>query len=163
MFWTHKGGVGKTTLCLHSAITYAELNPKQAVVMLDLDEQANLSSTVCTELEALTVEHLNETLASFSGRGKKAKVVKVLLYLLAPSTVKAERDVGVALSKTFNVASGGGEQLLEALKKAVTKLTNNGLNEDEDEAFACVQCPSSNEKERFSQRDSPARLDCCHC
>ena len=128
-----------------------------------LHEKLQKLSTVCTELEALTVEHLNETLASFSGRGKKAKVVKVLLYLLAPSTVKAERDVGVALSKTFNVASGGGEQLLEALKKAVTKLTNNGLNEDEDEAFACVQCPSSNEKERFSQRDSPARLDCCHC
>ena len=50
VFWTHKGGVGKTTLCLHSAITFAELNPRQAVVMLDLDEQANLSSTVCTEL-----------------------------------------------------------------------------------------------------------------
>lgn len=50
VFWTHKGGVGKTTLCLHSAITYAELNPKKAVIMLDLDEQANLSSTVCTEL-----------------------------------------------------------------------------------------------------------------
>ena len=84
-----------------------------------LHEKLQKLSTVCTELEALTVEHLNETLASFSGRGKKAKVVKVLLYLLAPSTVKAERDVGVALSKTFNVASGGGEQLLEALKKAV--------------------------------------------
>ena len=25
VYWTHKGGVGKTTLCLHSALTWAKM------------------------------------------------------------------------------------------------------------------------------------------
>ena len=50
VFWTHKGGVGKTTLCLQSSLTYAELNPRQHVIVVDLDEQANLSSALCTDL-----------------------------------------------------------------------------------------------------------------
>eukprot|EP00325_Prymnesiales_sp_UTEX-LB-985_P026699 CAMPEP_0174719260 /NCGR_PEP_ID=MMETSP1094-20130205/30871_1 /TAXON_ID=156173 /ORGANISM="Chrysochromulina brevifilum, Strain UTEX LB 985" /LENGTH=485 /DNA_ID=CAMNT_0015919531 /DNA_START=60 /DNA_END=1517 /DNA_ORIENTATION=+ len=60
VFWTHKGGVGKTTLCMHTALTYAELNPKQHVIVIDLDEQANLSSTLCTELGNVFESHARQ-------------------------------------------------------------------------------------------------------
>ena len=57
VFWTHKGGVGKTTLCLQSTLTYAELHPRQHVIVVDLDEQANLSSALCTDLGNFYMSH----------------------------------------------------------------------------------------------------------
>jgi len=49
-YHTNKGGVGKTTLCFHTLLTYAESNPDTLVVALDCDPQANLSSTLLTQL-----------------------------------------------------------------------------------------------------------------
>ena len=57
IFWTNKGGVGKTTLCMNSAVTYAELNPRKLVLAIDLDEQANLSQTILTELGNTYASH----------------------------------------------------------------------------------------------------------
>jgi cellulose biosynthesis protein BcsQ len=42
-FWTNKGGVGKTTLCYHTVIEYAQQFPAKKVVVIDADPQANLS------------------------------------------------------------------------------------------------------------------------
>ena len=49
-YHTNKGGVGKTTLCFHTLLIYAESNPDTLVVALDCDPQANLSSTLLTHL-----------------------------------------------------------------------------------------------------------------
>lgn len=49
-FWTNKGGVGKTALTFHSAISYAKTNPDKQVIVCDCDSQANLSRTLLTEL-----------------------------------------------------------------------------------------------------------------
>ena len=51
LFWTNKGGVGKTTLCFHSLVTYAELHPDKNVIVIDTDEQANLSQMLLTNLK----------------------------------------------------------------------------------------------------------------
>jgi MinD superfamily P-loop ATPase len=48
--WTNKGGVGKTTLSYHMCNTYAELFPNKAVVAIDMCPQANLSSTLLTNV-----------------------------------------------------------------------------------------------------------------
>jgi cellulose biosynthesis protein BcsQ len=49
-FWTKKGGVGKTTLSYHLCNTYAELFPDKFVVAIDMCPQANLSSTLLTNV-----------------------------------------------------------------------------------------------------------------
>jgi len=49
-FWTLKGGVGKTTMCFHSATAYAEMYPEKQVIIVDCDPQANLSATILTQL-----------------------------------------------------------------------------------------------------------------
>ena len=48
-FWTHKGGVGKTTLCFHSATHYAFFHPDVNVLIIDCDPQASLSQTFLTQ------------------------------------------------------------------------------------------------------------------
>lgn len=42
-FYNNKGGVGKTTLCQNAACLYAEQNPKELVLVIDLCPQANIS------------------------------------------------------------------------------------------------------------------------
>ena len=41
--WNNKGGVGKSTICYHVAARYAEENPNQKVLVIDLCPQANVS------------------------------------------------------------------------------------------------------------------------
>lgn len=41
--WNNKGGTGKTSLSFQAACRYAQLNPKQRILMMDLCPQANLS------------------------------------------------------------------------------------------------------------------------
>lgn len=41
--WNNKGGVGKSTIAFHLASRYAEVNPNQKVLVLDLCPQANSS------------------------------------------------------------------------------------------------------------------------
>ncbi|NOD86592.1 ParA family protein [Ruegeria sp. HKCCD6119] len=42
-FYNNKGGVGKTTLCQNVACLYAEANPDEQVVVIDLCPQSNIS------------------------------------------------------------------------------------------------------------------------
>lgn len=42
-FYNNKGGVGKTTLCQNAACMYAEENPDELVLVIDLCPQANIS------------------------------------------------------------------------------------------------------------------------
>ncbi|AOD13534.1 ParA family protein [Xanthomonas fragariae] len=42
-FYNNKGGVGKTTLCQNTACLYAEENPNELVLVIDLCPQANIS------------------------------------------------------------------------------------------------------------------------
>lgn len=42
-FYNNKGGVGKTTLCQNAACLYAEQNPEELVLVIDLCPQANIS------------------------------------------------------------------------------------------------------------------------
>ena len=50
IFWTNKGGVGKTTMCFHSATAFAATHPNAQVTVIDCDQQANLSQTILTQL-----------------------------------------------------------------------------------------------------------------
>ena len=56
LFWTNKGGVGKTTLCFHSLVTYAKLHPNENVFVIDTDEQANLSQMLLTSINGVAGE-----------------------------------------------------------------------------------------------------------
>lgn len=42
-FYNNKGGVGKTTLCQNAACLYADQNPEELVLVIDLCPQANIS------------------------------------------------------------------------------------------------------------------------
>ena len=64
IFWTNKGGVGKTTLCFHSAVTYAALNPEKEIIVVDMDEQANLSQVIMTNIGN---QHTNPQKAYIAG------------------------------------------------------------------------------------------------
>lgn len=44
VMWNNKGGVGKSTITFHIASVYAELNPQQDVIVIDMCPQANSSS-----------------------------------------------------------------------------------------------------------------------
>lgn len=46
VIWNNKGGVGKSTITFHIATVYAEKNPKQDVVLIDMCPQANSSMMV---------------------------------------------------------------------------------------------------------------------
>lgn len=50
-FWTNKGGVGKTTMCFHSAVTFAKAFPDTTVIVVDCDPQASISATMLTQLQ----------------------------------------------------------------------------------------------------------------
>ena len=39
--WNNKGGVGKSTLAFHLASAYADKNPDQRVLIVDMCPQAN--------------------------------------------------------------------------------------------------------------------------
>jgi len=43
VIWNNKGGVGKSTIPFHVASMYAEQNPNQNVVVIDMCPQANSS------------------------------------------------------------------------------------------------------------------------
>ena len=49
-FWTNEGGVKNTTLCFHAATTYAMAHPKEQVIVVDCDPQANLTATLLTQV-----------------------------------------------------------------------------------------------------------------
>ena len=42
-FWNNKGGTGKTSLAFQAVTGYAENNPKQRILAVDVCPQANLS------------------------------------------------------------------------------------------------------------------------
>ena len=74
-------------------------------------------------------------LATFDGHGKKTKVIKVLLWLVSPGTMKMGGDVVAALGKVFPIESGGGMALLQSLDMVQTKLKDGSLSEEEDKIF----------------------------
>lgn len=43
IFWNNKGGTGKTTLCFHTIVSYAQAHPQERILAIDLCPQANLS------------------------------------------------------------------------------------------------------------------------
>jgi cellulose biosynthesis protein BcsQ len=43
-FWNNKGGVGKSTLCFHTAAEYAKTHPSEMVLVIDVCPQANVST-----------------------------------------------------------------------------------------------------------------------
>lgn len=43
IFWNNKGGTGKTTLCFHTIVSYAQTHPNERILAIDLCPQANLS------------------------------------------------------------------------------------------------------------------------
>lgn len=43
IFWNNKGGTGKTTLCFHSIVSYAQSHAQERILAIDLCPQANLS------------------------------------------------------------------------------------------------------------------------
>ena len=42
-FWNNKGGTGKTSLIFQTILAYAKVHPDEAILVLDLCPQANLS------------------------------------------------------------------------------------------------------------------------
>jgi len=42
-FWNNKGGAGKTSLSFQTICAYANANPKEKVLVIDVCPQANLS------------------------------------------------------------------------------------------------------------------------
>lgn len=66
-FHTNKGGVGKTTLCFHSVVTYAQANPDCLVVAVDCDSQANLSATMLTQLGSRSSKRKREAKEYIAG------------------------------------------------------------------------------------------------
>lgn len=48
VFWNNKGGVGKTTLCFHSATHYAREHPELKVLVVDMCPQSNVSLSLLT-------------------------------------------------------------------------------------------------------------------
>lgn len=46
VIWNNKGGVGKSTITFHIATVYAQKNPAQDVVLIDMCPQANSSMMI---------------------------------------------------------------------------------------------------------------------
>lgn len=107
-FWTNKGGVGKSTLCFLSAISWAQMHPEHDVIMVDLDPQANLSTTLLTQAEAKWNDGTNR--AEQDGRDAKKKLEECLpperkVRDLFPRTI-----LGFFMS-LFNDATQHGDKL----------------------------------------------------
>ncbi|CNJ52001.1 ParA family protein [Yersinia mollaretii] len=57
-FWNNKGGTGKTSLSFQSICRYAELNPKEEILVIDVCPQANLSELLLGGLMGKGSDHL---------------------------------------------------------------------------------------------------------
>jgi len=85
IFWTNKGGVGKTTLCFQMLVAYAQAHPDTKVLVVDMDPQANLSCTLLTQLKVnWNDKHSNP---GHSGYRKVIDLQKTLVRGQFPKTV----------------------------------------------------------------------------
>jgi cellulose biosynthesis protein BcsQ len=57
-FWNNKGGTGKTSLSFQTVCRYAELNPKEKILVIDVCPQANLSELLLGGLIGKGSDHL---------------------------------------------------------------------------------------------------------
>lgn len=76
--WNNKGGVGKSTITFHLAMRYAELNPEQNVLIVDLCPQSN-SSMMLLGGGAAGEEHV----VDFSSKATPQSVVGYLSTVIA--------------------------------------------------------------------------------
>src|SRR4051794_31404063 len=69
-FWNNKGGTGKTSLCFQAICSYANANPDEKILAIDVCPQANLSELL---LGGLT-NHGSTNLLSRQGEIPRATI-----------------------------------------------------------------------------------------
>ncbi|MEA9824581.1 ParA family protein [Xanthomonas campestris pv. raphani] len=129
-FYNNKGGVGKTTLCQNAACLYAEKNPGELVLVIDLCPQANVSQFL------LGGGHkgyaANQRLQTHSSRKNIVGFMDWLLagnsgftslpssYMTAPGTINSYVPPNLRLI--------AGDSFLESLTLALNFATMNPAN-----------------------------------
>ena len=158
-FWTNKGGVGKTTMCFHSATAFAATHPNVIVVAIDMDPQANLSSTMLTQVDDMKdIVNGKDALSRVEGDasyavhvGEGRSVPRTLLgYLMGQVTRDLNIDIGEFIldAREFNSNLPPNLKLLSG---------DTRLNCIEDE-FQRIMCSGTNTSHATPWRDGRRRL-----
>ena len=130
-FWNNKGGTGKTSLLFQAATIYAEQNPDDRILILDLCPQANLSELL---LGGLMGDGSN-SLTQLQDQTPRCTVGGYFESRLpSPYTVPAipvddflstPADYNDAIPK--NITLLAGDPLLELQSNAIATLANNNI------------------------------------
>ena len=129
-FWNNKGGTGKTSLCFHCLVRYAEANPDKKVLAIDVCPQANLSELLLGGLINLgsgnlnSLQKINKSIGGyFQDRMATPYAWSSSLspddYISKPSTYHSAMPTNIDIL--------AGDQLLELQTNAISTLANTLL------------------------------------
>lgn len=130
-FWNNKGGTGKTSIAFQAMTLYAESNPDERILAIDVCPQANLSELMLGGLN----NHGSDKLLSQQGQVPRCSVGGYFqLRLPSPYVVPAfdasdfithPRDFNKSIPDNIDLVCG--DPLLELQANAVNTLANNQI------------------------------------
>lgn len=131
-FWNNKGGTGKTSLAFQSITMFAEQNPHERVLVIDLCPQANLSELFLGGLVGLgsqnlnALHHNNQIRSSIGGYFQERLPspysmpnINVRNFICNPSSFN--RNIAQ------NIDLVAGDALVELQSNAITTLANTQI------------------------------------
>jgi len=129
-FWNNKGGTGKTSLCFHTLVRYAEKHPEKNILVIDVCPQANLSELLLGGLVNSGSNKLVEVQESGKSVGQYfqdrlstpyswSNSIVPSSYLVKPSFYHSEMPSNIDLLS--------GNQILELQSNAISTLANTQL------------------------------------
>lgn len=130
-FWNNKGGTGKTSLLFQASTIYAEQNPQEKVLVLDLCPQANLSELFLGGL----MGGGSESLTQLQSRSPRCTVGGYFESRLPSPYTAPDIAAEDFLCSPFdfnnaipvNITLMAGDPLLELQSNAIATLANNQI------------------------------------
>ncbi len=130
-FWNNKGGTGKTSLAFQAVAMFAEQNPEEKILVVDLCPQANLSELLLGGLIGQGSINLNE----IQGRPTRCSIGGYFQERLPSPYSMPNIDVHDFISRpcklnekiSENIDLVAGDALVELQSNAITTLANTQI------------------------------------
>ena len=131
IFWNNKGGTGKTSLAFQAICSFAHLNPKSRILVIDVCPQANLSELLLGGLEG----NGSKSLLKIQGKTPRATIGGYFQMRLPSPYIAGSITLSDFLTIPsdynsvipHNITLMAGDPLLELQSNSMSTLANNQI------------------------------------